>query len=320
MKSRFLIVIILLVAAVHLTLFLMTQRETTIVEGIADTSTGGESKEAPEGTPSMARSLPDVSATEESGNSPDTVATVEDAVDVIRNYDTLGSAPPIEKSLPEETLPPPSDSDATESGATMTVGLVDGNSKLPPELFEVAEEGAKAVASQDWEKAREIYLQMVSEAPENALGYANLGVAEHQLGNLLAAAGNLRKSLEINPSLAQNWQTLGLIRFERGELELAISALTRAIHEDPSDAQSRLYLAAVIRSYGWTEASITELERAVEAEPEFADAHYNLAVSYLELDPPRVELARRHYYSAIDLGADPSQEIEAVFRDFDKKE
>ena len=155
---------------------------------------------------------------------------------------------------------------------------------------------------------------MVKAAPESALAYANLGVAEYQMGNLLAAAGNLGKSLELNSHIARNWQTLGMINYEKGELTLAISNLTRAIHEDPSDAESRLLLAAVIRDYGWIEAAVTELQRAVELDPKLASAHYNLAVTYLEMTPPRIELGRRHYYAAVDLGTPPSPELETLLK------
>lgn len=313
MKSKLLITIVLIVAGVHLTLFLLTQRDDPPP---AEAISRSDSLEPIE--PVSAETAPP----SEMKNASTQVVT--DAVELIRERDPIVSSPPIGNEAPRPTsvMPstPASSETKPEADATLVVGRVEGNSKLPPELREVAEEGAKAVAGQNWERARELYLRMVKEAPENALGYANLGVAEHQLGNLLAAAGNLRKSLDLNPSIAQNWQTLGIIRYERGELELAISSLTRAIHEDPSDARSRLYLAAVIRSYGWIEASITELERAVETDPKFADAHFNLAMSYLEVDPPKTELARRHYFSAIDLGAASSSEIEALLQNRDKKE
>jgi len=202
-------------------------------------------------------------------------------------------------------------SDAIPEGA-MRVGRAGPLMDLPPELTEPARQGALAVAAEDWETARRHYLEMVRLAPGNALGYANLGVAEYQLGNLLAAAGNLTRSLEINPSIAQNWQTLGLIHYERGDLELAISSLTRALHEDASDARSRVYLAAVASDYGWRDAALLELQRAVESDPSLVDAHFNLALAYLDESPPRIELARRHYFAARDLGSPPAPEIEEL--------
>ncbi len=223
------------------------------------------------------------------------------------------------KDAPSETVPaasgaPVSSTPTAEPGGAMRLGRIEEPVSLPSELVELAKEGALAVADREWEKAREIYLEMVKAAPGNALAYANLGVAEHQLGNLLAAAGNLAKSTELNPHLARNWQTLGLIHYERGDLALALSCLTRAVHEAPGEAETRVILAAVARDYGWPEAAVTELRRAVEIDPKLASAHYNLAVTYLEANPQRLELARRHYYAAVDLGTAPSPEIEAALK------
>ena len=192
----------------------------------------------------------------------------------------------------------------------INVGVHTGTTKLSPEFAEVATRGAVAASEQRWEDARSAYLELINATPHNALAYANLGVAEFQLGNLVAASGNLKRSLELNPSIGNNWQTLGLIQYEQKNLNLAISSLTRAIHEAPRDAQARVYLAAVIRDYGWTEAALTELKRAIDIDPNLPDAHYNLAVTYLESRPPRIELARRHYFKAIDLGAAPAPELE----------
>lgn len=204
----------------------------------------------------------------------------------------------------------------TEGGpGPMRLGRVEENVALPPEAAEFAKAGALAVAEGDWKTARDAYLKMIATAPDNALGYANLGVAEHQLGNLLAAAGNLAKATEISPHVARNWQTLGLIQYERGDLALALSSLARAVHEAPDEVETRIILAAVARDFGWPDAALVELQRAVEIDPRSAAAHYNLAVANLESDPARPEIARRHYYAAIDLGMPPSSEIEALLKD-----
>lgn len=213
---------------------------------------------------------------------------------------------------PAEAVSPTNET--PEVPGPMNLGRVEENVALPPEVAEIAKEGALAVADGDWEKARELYLKMVKAAPDNALAYANLGVAEHQLGHLLAAVGNLGKSTSLNPHIARNWQTLGLIHYQRGELAMALSCLTRAVHESPDDAETRVILASVARDYGWPGAALTELQRAVEVDPRNASAHYNLAITYFEADPPRLELARRHYYAAIDLGTSPSPELEALLK------
>lgn len=266
---------------------------------------------------------------------PDSVVEAEESIPIPREFSEIApvaesSAPEIVEAQPKGNVPPTdpivepakpaalpdapiSDSPAPEpSTDPMTVGLVDGKTQLPPELAELAQEGVKAVTEERWDDARRHYLELVSAAPDNALAYANLGVAEYQLGNHLAAAGNLEKSLDLNPGIAENWLTLGLIHYERRSLELSLSALTRAIHEDPSSAKARLYLAAVARDYGWREAAVTELERALDIDPNLPEAHFNLALTYLDEKPPRLELARRHYHAAIENGAPPAPDIEAL--------
>lgn len=228
----------------------------------------------------------------------------------LSNKEALNDIPA--RSQTEENSPVTSTNPVAPS--EMRLGRVSEPVALPPTLTKLAQEGALAVADGHWEAARDIFLKIVQEAPDNSLAYANLGVAEHELGNLRAAEGNLSKSTELNPHLARNWQTLGLIQYEKGSFALAISSLMRSIHEDPDESETRVILAAVLRDYGWPRAAVTELERAVELNPKSPTAHYNLAVSYLEDRPARIELARRHYYAAIDLGAAPSPDIEGLIK------
>lgn len=201
--------------------------------------------------------------------------------------------------------------------ANPNVGKLELSSTLayiPAEVKQLAEDGARATAKGNWFEARELFNQMVLKTPDNPLAYANLGVAEYQLKNYVAAEANLKRSLALEPNIAQNWTTLGLIQFEKRELTLAISSLTRAIHEDPSSAQAHLYLAAVAYDYGWTTAATSELKRVIELKPDHTEAHFNLAMTYLGMKPPKLELARRHYFQAKKLGAEPHTGIERALQ------
>jgi len=182
---------------------------------------------------------------------------------------------------------------------------------LPPGTEELAKQGALASADMDWEKAKAAYLQLLGKAPENALALSNLGAVEFRLGNEEGALGYLERATRAAPAIAQNWLTIGLIRHRRAEPYLAVSALTRAIHEDPGDPRAHNYLGVVIRGLGWATGAETELQRAIALDPSYADAHYNLAVMYLDRNPPLVELARRHYFAALEYGAKEDAAIEA---------
>src|SRR5690606_19898265 len=115
----------------------------------------------------------------------------------------LSSKEPVPGTTPSSDAAPPNPGVAVPPGE-MRLGRVEEPVSLPPEAAELAKGGALAVADGDWQKARDLYLKLVEAAPDNALAYANLGVAEHQLGNLLAAAGNLGKSTTLNPHVARN--------------------------------------------------------------------------------------------------------------------
>ena len=182
---------------------------------------------------------------------------------------------------------------------------------------ELAKEGALASASKDWAKARDAYSRMVKAAPDNALALSSLGIVEYRLKDYKNATNHLEQSVKINPTISQNWLTLGLSYYFLKQFNLAISALTRAKHEDPKDPRTCLYLAVVIRDYGWGRAAETELMRAIALDPDYADAHFNLALLYLERTPPPIEMARRHYFFAIDLGAPRDEEIEKRLKKID---
>ena len=45
-------------------------------------------------------------------------------------------------------------------------------------------------------------------------------------------------------------------------------------------------------------------------DPEYLDAHHNLALFYLDVDPAKPELARKHYELARGLGLPASEVLE----------
>jgi len=182
--------------------------------------------------------------------------------------------------------------------------------QLPAGTEEFARQGAMASARGDWASAKIAYDAMLQVAPINPLALSNLGAVEFRLGNLERAEELLRRATNIAPEISQNWVTLGLIYHRQKETFMAISALARALAEDPDDPRAHNYMGVVIREYGWRDAAEMELQKAVVLDPKYADAHFNLAVMYLESTPPLVELARRHYYAAVDYGAARDKLIE----------
>jgi tetratricopeptide (TPR) repeat protein len=196
--------------------------------------------------------------------------------------------------------------------APANLGLADDGKigRLPGLTSGLSDLAAQAFARKDWDKARAYYLEMLAAEPDNALTLANIGAVEQQVGRLKEARNYLLRAVKINPALQQTWLALGLVCHEMGDSYLAVSALTRAAYEDPLDPKAHNYLAVVARALGWLDAAEAELQRAIELKPDYANAHFNLALMYLDRKPPSVELARRHYGKAVALGAEKDEVVE----------
>jgi Tfp pilus assembly protein PilF len=104
-----------------------------------------------------------------------------------------------------------------------------------------------------------------------------------------------------------------MIYMDQNRFPEALAALSQAALHDPNNPRVRNFLGVVVGREGWIYGAQQELRRAVELDPAYADAHYNLAVFYLQEKPPATELAKRHYFKAIELGVEKDTSMEKVF-------
>ena len=185
---------------------------------------------------------------------------------------------------------------------------------VPTIAKEAAAEGNSAFLRKDYAAARRAYQRVVDLVPDNVLGFVNLGVVEFSAGNTAKAEELLRKAVAMRLKNPAAWLTLGIIYMDQEHFDEALAALAQAVLQDPRNPRARNYLGVVIGRKGWIDGAQSELRRAVELDPSYSDAHYNLAVFYLEGKPPATELARRHYFRAIELGAEKDPAIEKVLK------
>jgi Flp pilus assembly protein TadD len=193
-----------------------------------------------------------------------------------------------------------------------TGGLVDKEKlgSLPPLTEEINSRATEAFAKKDLKTARKLYAEVVDFAPDNALAQANLGTVCFQMADYKEARVHLEKALEIQPTLPEARIALGITYFMLEQYYLAISTLSRAVHDTPKDATAHNYLAVALRHKGWIDGAEEELLEALRLDENYAEAHFNLALVYLERKTPALELARRHYYHAVELGTAPDKVIE----------
>jgi Flp pilus assembly protein TadD len=178
----------------------------------------------------------------------------------------------------------------------------------------IGAEGLTAFQAGNFAGAREAYLRVLKLEPDNLPALVNLGATEYRLGNYDEAERLLRRSLQINPDNPTAWLNLGILHLDRDEPMRSLAAVAQAVGHTPNDPVARNYLGVAAGRNRWFDAAEAELRRAIELQPDYADAHFNLAVFYLERKPPAVELARRHYQRAVDLGAGRDKVLEGALK------
>lgn len=180
-----------------------------------------------------------------------------------------------------------------------------------PETARIAiEEGNEAFAKGDYQQARGSYEVARKVIPDNLLLLVNLGLTEFYLDKPDEAQGFLYQAIQQKFDQPQAWLVLGLIYLDAREYEKAMAAFAQVTLHDPRNARARNYLGVSIGQMGWFNGAESEFRKAVEFDPSYADAHFNLAYFALQRRQPAVEIARRHYHRAVELGAERDPEIE----------
>jgi tetratricopeptide (TPR) repeat protein len=198
--------------------------------------------------------------------------------------------------------------------ATALHAVAEEKKFLPRQLAEALAAGNAAFVAKDYPSARSAYNQALAVDPDNLVALVNLGMLESQSGDPAKARELLERAVRLRLETPQAWLTLGMIHMDADRFPDALAALSQAALLDPANPRAHNFLGVVIGRQGWIDGAQQELRRAVELDPAYADAHYNLAAFYLEEKPPAVELAKRHYFKALELGVEKDPAMEKVFR------
>ncbi len=258
------------------------------------------------------------------------IATLQIKSEVIsRQLATLGA--PVLQLTPEEkalfkqpiSLINESAPQAMEVNLAMTKqtpgepSSADQNLSSVPENIRADMDTAKQLfASKDYLGAEKIYQQIVEETPDNYIILSNLGAVQIEAGKFSAAEVALRKATSINPADASAFTYLGVAYSRQAKFDEAISVLRQAIAINDNNAVAHNYLGVSLAQKEPAAPADAEKEfkRAIELNPDYPEAHFNLAVFYVNGKPPALELARLHYDKATQLGAVPDPSIERLIQ------
>jgi len=131
----------------------------------------------------------------------------------------------------------------------------------------------------------------------------NLGLAYDKKGMHDEAIAEFRRTIEINPNLAEAHSNLGVAYGRKGMYDEAIAEYKRAIEINPNLAEAHYNLGNTYNKKGMYDEAIAQLKRAIEINPNLAEAHNNLAVAYYYKE--EYSLAIKHCDITIELGIRP---------------
>jgi Tfp pilus assembly protein PilF len=236
------------------------------------------------------------------------------------------SAPPAPPAPSGDTPTTTKLPDATTVVQDTTITHGDGSAKqndptqystkarLPDDMRETAQDAADLFKNQKYDESAAKYQSIIDKYPESLYAWSNLGVVRFQQGKFDEALKALQQAVKLSPTDAFSYSNLGIVYYQLNQYENAIDALNSAKALDPNDAKTHNYLGCACSQKGWQEVAEKEFRKAIEIDPNFGDAHFNLALVYATSKPPSLELARREYNRALELGIAKDPRLEKLLQ------
>jgi Flp pilus assembly protein TadD len=176
-------------------------------------------------------------------------------------------------------------------------------------------EAQRQFAARQYDKAEESYLQALRRDERSVVTLANLAVTEMQLGKLDDAEARAQQAVTVAPDDAFSHLVLGQVKMRQEKYDDAVDALSRSAQLNPQSAEAQNFLGIALSHKGLRLPAETALRKAITLEPGYGSAHNNLAVIYLNQNPPMVALARWHYQKALAAGAAKNPELEKALEE-----
>ncbi len=140
----------------------------------------------------------------------------------------------------------------------------------------------KAQAAGDFAAAERDYQEAVQLSPGMPELWANLGLMQHESGNLSRAIMSFQHANRLNPSLYVPNLFLGIDLARTGKTGQAIPFLIKAAKTQPSDPQAALALGRAYIADGRFAAAAKELARATTLDPRLGAAWFTLGIAHLD--------------------------------------
>jgi tetratricopeptide (TPR) repeat protein len=144
--------------------------------------------------------------------------------------------------------------------------LLDLKTKFPKNIA-VATNLATNLMRDQTDKARAEIDQIIKLEPKNPMGYALLGEAQYQAGEIDAAEATLSKDPPVNAPYPQVQFILGNIAVRKGQADQGINHLQKSLQINKAYLPARIALAEVLFNKGQVADARLEVEKVLQAAP-----------------------------------------------------
>ncbi len=163
-------------------------------------------------------------------------------------------------------------------------------------------------------EAEDGFLKYLHYRPRNVQCLCNLGILKIQLQNYGEAEQYLQRAIALDKNSGTAQYLLGRTYFFQNRFDEALNHLEQGIQLQPNNATAHNCVGVIASQKGWTTRAEKAFGKAVEIEPKFGDAHFNLAVLLSSQGRARFELAKDHYFKALELGIPRDGNLEQILK------
>ena len=138
----------------------------------------------------------------------------------------------------------------------------------------------------EFQKALEMYDQLVKLLPNEGRCYLQRGIYHAQTQNLAAAQVDLKRALELDPSLIQAKLYLISIYAQQGTEVGALDKMLALAEELPLGQKSQAFsiIASFYAKRGNFKQAAVYAQKEVDDDPETAESYFNLSIALMDLE------------------------------------
>ena len=181
---------------------------------------------------------------------------------------------------------------------------------LTPAAATLVADAKRHLAQGQLEQAEAKFLELLRQDSTNVDALVTVAAIQLDLKRFAAAEKNLTQAVALAPKDHLSLMALGRLKLGQQKYDEACDLLSRAAQLQPDDTDIQNILGLALGGKGLRGPAETALRKALVLDPGNGYAHYNLAVVYLNQQPPFVELSRWHYRKARSAGLPPNPDFE----------